>query len=116
VSAFNPIALGIGWVVLGACILVAFCTAWWAIGELVWRLIPERWRAAQKLAVPQSRFGDYIPPYVSRKALALMLVLGGPYGWLRFPSLVQHNAHKRKLATDRAATSPSNSRALEGSK
>lgn len=98
-SLLNSAALGIGWLVLGACFLVGLSAAWWLLGELVWRLLPERWRAAQSLPVSQPRYGDYIPPYVTRKGLALMLVLGGPYGWWRFPNLVRHNAQKRKLAS-----------------
>lgn len=93
----NTVALLIGWVVIGVAAIVAVSWLWWAAGDLIWRALPESWRTAQWRPVPQPRYGNYVPPAVSGKALALMFVLGGPWGWLRFPRMLRTNRTKRRM-------------------
>jgi hypothetical protein len=96
-AGLNTVALGIGWVVIGVGAVIVLDKAWWGAGELVWRALPEGWWAAQKIPVPQPQYGAYISPAVSRKALALMFVLGGPRGWLRFPHMLAVNREKYRI-------------------
>jgi hypothetical protein len=100
-GALDQIALGVGWVVLVCTFVVALSAAWWGCGHLIWGALPEPWRQAQLLPVPQPRYGDYIPPAASSKAICLMVLRGGPYGLTRLPGVLSANRKKHAILKEK---------------
>lgn len=76
------ITLWVGRAVLVLAILWLIAIVWWAVGDrLVWRKLPSRWKSG------------YLNPYYRGSLVAtpvgfvVMVILGGPVGWLDAPSV-----------------------------